>query len=61
MGVRVIDINSLLAKEQVSLLLARFAPGADARKRHLATAADQARSLRLTTYPHRRLAFDMLT
>ncbi|WP_157032840.1 hypothetical protein [Sphingomonas changbaiensis] len=55
------DINSLLAREQVSLLHARFAPAADVRDRHLALAADHGRSLRLTLYPHRRLAFGMLT
>lgn len=61
MGVRALDINSLLAKEQVSLLRARFAPASEARDSHLMTAAGLARSLRLTTYPHRRLAFEMLT
>ena len=61
MGVRVLDINSLLAKEQVSLLRARFAPAREARDRHLTIAAGLATSLRLTTYPHRRLAFEMLT
>jgi hypothetical protein len=61
MGVCILDINSLLAKEQVSLLRARFAPAREARDRHLTTAAGLATSLRLTTYPHRRLAFEMLT
>jgi len=60
-GEHILDINSLLAREQVSLLHARFAPAADVRDRHLALAADHGRSLRLTLYPHRRLAFGMLT
>ena len=60
MGVRRVDINSLLAKEQVSLLRARFAPAADARHRHLVIAADHGRSLRLTAYPHRPPAFGLL-
>ena len=55
------DINSLLAKEQISLLRARFAPVAEARDRYLLIAAEHAKSLRLTFYPHRRLAFEMLT
>lgn len=55
------DINFLLAKEQVSLLRARFAPEADAQRRHFAAAADVATTLRLTAYPHRQLALGMLT
>jgi hypothetical protein len=50
-----------LAKEQISLLRARFAPVTEARDRHLLIAAEQAKGLRLTLYPHRRLAFEMLT
>jgi hypothetical protein len=61
MGVHTLDINSLLAKEQISLLRARFAPVAEARDRYLLIAAEHAKSLRLTFYPHRRLAFEMLT
>lgn len=55
------DINSLLAEEQISLLRARFAPAAEARDRYLLIAAEQAKSLRLSSYPHRRLAFEMLS
>ena len=61
MGVHALDINSLLAKEQTSLLRARFAPVAEARDRYLMIAAEQAKRLRLTVYPHRQLAFEMLT
>jgi hypothetical protein len=60
MGVRRLDINFLLANEQVSLLRARFARAADDRHRHLLIAADHARSLRRTTYPHRSLASGLL-
>lgn len=61
MGVRFVDINLLLAKEQISLLRARFAPAKEMRDRYLTAAAGLATSLGLTTYPHRRLAFEMLT
>ena len=60
MGVRILDINSLLAKEQISLLRARFEPAAGARDEYLKIAAEQATSLRLTHYPYRQLAFEML-
>jgi hypothetical protein len=61
MGVRILDINALLAKEQISLLRARFAPATDIRDRYLRVAVEHAASLRLTRYPHRRLAFEILT
>lgn len=55
------DINSLLAQEQISLLRARFAPAIEVRDRYLTAAAGLANGLRLTTYPHRHLAFEMLS
>jgi hypothetical protein len=60
-GVRVLDINLLLAKEQISLLRARFSPAAEARDRELIIAAGLAKSLGLTTYPHRPVSYELLT
>ncbi|GAO40977.1 hypothetical protein SCH01S_53_00490 [Sphingomonas changbaiensis NBRC 104936] len=61
MGAPVLDINSLLASEQRSLLRARFSRATGARDREVAIAAGLAKSLRLTTYPHKSLSFELLT
>ena len=47
------DINSLLAKEQISLLLARFEGVPVNRDEHLAAAAAHGNGLRATSFPHR--------
>lgn len=49
------DINDLLAGEQVSLMLARFAPGAATRARHRGLAARFGERLAECVSPHRRL------
>lgn len=54
------DINQLLASEQVSLLRAQFATLASVRDRYLAVAADLTESLGLSLYPHRPLAQALL-
>lgn len=52
------DINSLLAREQRALLLARFASCGRHQDLHLADAAMSADRLRASTYPHRAVAFE---
>ena len=48
------DINYLLAREQVSLINARRATGAEARQAHNALARAYGARLINTSYPHRR-------
>jgi hypothetical protein len=55
-----LDLNFLLAREQLSLLRARFASAGEARDRHFATAAEHASDVRQTRYPHRRLGLALI-
>lgn len=51
------DINLLLAREQMSLLRARFLPSGAGRDRLLAEATRFADRLGVSLYPHRAVAF----
>jgi hypothetical protein len=48
------DINYLLAREQVSLMLARFAPNAATRRTHEGLAQGFGARLAESVFPHRR-------
>jgi hypothetical protein len=54
-------INSLLAREQVALIRARFTTSNTTRAKYRSTALDRGRELQSSLYPHRVLCFEMLT
>ena len=51
------DINSLLAGEQVSLLRAQFATQGAAKQRFLDLASGYSERIRASVFPHRAVSF----
>lgn len=54
------SINALLAKEQVALIRARFAPANPARDEQRLVAWAHGEELQSSLYPHVRLRFELL-